>query len=139
MFPDFLQLKVSFLRIIVFFLNPKRAPEKQKRDTLLSNSLEIEGLGIYFAKEPHRPHVTKSLLYIEVKNFCGSQPCSPSREQRYYGIIELEHKTFVRKPTKILQLWIFAKIYNFGKNTEFDKETVFFWKTKCCHFLKRYI
>ena len=49
-----------------FLLNPTRALEKQQRDTLLSNSLEIEGLGIYFAKEPHQPQVTNSVVYIEV-------------------------------------------------------------------------
>ena len=52
-----------------FPFNPTKALEKQQRDTLLSNSLEIEGLSIYFAKEPHRPQVTNSLVYIEVINF----------------------------------------------------------------------
>ena len=91
------------MRTIVFF-SFSILPEKQQRDSLLSNGLEIEGLGIYFAKEFHRPHVTNSLLYIEVMNFCGSQQCSPSREQRYCGLIELENKTFVRKFTKSLQI-----------------------------------
>ena len=85
----------------------KEPPEKQQRDNLLSNSSEIEGFGIYFATEPHRPHITNSLVYIEVITFCGSQPCSPSREQRYYGLIELEHRFFVRKLIKVLQLpWL---------------------------------
>ena len=101
-FPDLQQLKFS-LRTVVFLINPTRAAEKQQRDTLLSNSLESEGLGIYFAKEPHRPQVTNSFVYNEVINFCGSQPCSPSREHWYYGFIELEHRTFVRKLIKILQ------------------------------------
>ena len=69
-FPDFLQLKISFFGTVAFFLlNLTRAPEKQQRDTLLINSLEIEAFGIYFVKEPHRPHVTNSLVYIEVINF----------------------------------------------------------------------
>ena len=52
-----------------FLLNQTRAPEKQQRDTLLSDRLEIERLGIYFAKGPHRPQVTKLLVSIEVINF----------------------------------------------------------------------
>ena len=55
----------------------------------------MEGLGIYFAKEPHRPDVTNSLVYIEVMNFYGSQPCYASRERQYYGLIELEYRAFV--------------------------------------------
>ena len=102
-FPDFLQFKLSLLRTIVYLLNLTRAPEKQQRDTLLSNSLEMEGLGIYFAKETHQPHVTNSVVYIEDINFCGSQPCSPSPGQRFYGLIEMEHRTSVWKLTKILQ------------------------------------
>ena len=31
-------------------------------------------------------------MYIEVIKICGSQPCFPSREQRYYGLIELKPK-----------------------------------------------
>ena len=82
------------MRIIVF-LTPQsnKSLEKQQRDTLLSNRSEIEGLGIYFAKEPHRPQVTNSPVYIEVIIFCGSQPCFPSRKQRYYGLIELKPRT----------------------------------------------
>ena len=80
-----------------FLLNQTRALEKQQRDTLLSNNLETEGLGIYFAKEPHRPEVTNSLVCIEALNFCVPQPCSPSREQRYYDLIELKPKISVRK------------------------------------------
>ena len=52
-----------------FLLNQTRALEKQQRDTLLSDRLEIEGLGIYFAKEPHRPQVTNSPVYIEDYKF----------------------------------------------------------------------
>ena len=48
---------------------------------------------IGFAIERHRPHLTNSIVYSEVIKFCGSQPCSSSREQRYYGLIELEHST----------------------------------------------
>ena len=85
------------LRFIVSFpLNQTRALEKQQRDTLLSDRLQIEELGIYFAKEPRRPQGTSSFVYIEVINFCGPQPCSPSREQRYYGLFELEPRTSVR-------------------------------------------
>ena len=86
------------MRIIVF-LTPQsnKSLEKQQRDTLLSNRLEIEWLGIHFAKEPHRPQVTNSPVYIEVINFCGSQPCFPSRKQRYHGLIELKPRTFHSK------------------------------------------
>ena len=42
-------------------------------------------------------------MYIEVINFCGSQPCSPSREPRYYGLIELKPRTPDRKLNNILQ------------------------------------
>ena len=52
-----------------FFLNQTRALEKQQRETLLSDRLESDGLGIYFAKEPHRPQVTYLIVYIEVINF----------------------------------------------------------------------
>ena len=93
-----------------FLLNQTRAPEKQQRVTLLSDRLKIEGLGIYFAKEPLRSQVTNSLVYIEVINFCGSQPCSPSCEQRYYGLIKLEPRTsvFSKLFFKILQLSLFS-------------------------------
>ena len=84
-----------------FLLNQTRALEKQLRDNLVSDRLESERLGIYFAKEPHRPQVTNSPVYIEVIKFCGSQPCSPSREQRYYGLIELKPKTPVKTLFKI--------------------------------------
>ena len=80
-----------------FLLNQTRALENQQLDTLLSDRLELEGLNKYCAKEPHRPQVTNSPAYIEVINFCGSQPCSPSREQRYYGLIELEPRNSGRK------------------------------------------
>ena len=86
-----------------FLFNQPRALEKQRRDNLLSDRLEIEGLGIYFAKEPHHPQFTNSPMYIEVINFCGSQPCSTSRGQRYYGLIELGPRTSGRKIFKILQ------------------------------------
>ena len=52
-----------------YSINQTRALEKQQRDTLLADHLEIEGLGIYFAEEPYRPQVTISPLYIEVLNF----------------------------------------------------------------------
>ena len=52
-----------------FLLNQARAQEKQQRDTLLSDRSEIKGLGIYFAREPYRPQVINSLVYIEVINF----------------------------------------------------------------------
>ena len=66
-------------------------------------------------KNSHRPQVANSPAYIEVINFCGSQPCSPSREQRYYGLIELKPRTPVRKFFKILhwRSWVglFRLIY----------------------------
>ena len=96
-----------------FLLNQTRALEERQRDTLLSDRLEIEGLGIYFAKEPHRPQVTNSPVYIEVINFCESQPCSPSREQRYYGLIELEPRTSVRK---LLPKFDFPNVNFFSPN-----------------------
>ena len=80
-----------------FLLNRTRALGKQQQDTLLSNHLEIEGLGIYFAKEPYRPRVINSLVYLEVRKLCGPQPCSPSCEQRYYGLYELKLRTPIRK------------------------------------------
>ena len=58
-------------------------------------------------KNPHRPQVANSPLYLEVINFCGSQPCSASREQRYYGLIQLKPRTSIRKLFKILQ-WPWA-------------------------------
>ena len=81
------------------FIPPQssKSLRKQQRHNLLSDRSEIKGLGIYFAKDRHHPQVTKSLVYIEVINFCGSQPCFPSRGQRYYGLIELEPRTSVRK------------------------------------------
>ena len=91
---------------LLFFLphqSNKSLRKKQQRDTLLSDCLEIKGLGIRFAKESHHPQVTNSPVYIEVINFCGSQPCFPSREQRYYGLIELKPRSPVRKFFKFLQ------------------------------------
>ena len=110
--PTKIELKTFFVAKLLFsfLLNQTRALEKQQRDTLLSDRLEIEGLGVYFAKKPHRPQVTNSLVYIEVIKFCGSQPCSPSREQRFYGLIELEPRTSVRKLFNILHKWEFYRI-----------------------------
>ena len=52
-------------------------------------------------------------------NFCClSQSCFPSREQRYYGLIELEHKTFVWKLIKILEKQLF--LLDLHKNTHFS-------------------
>ena len=103
-FPPKIQTKHSLLRITVFLhTSSSKSLEKQQRDTLLSDRLEIKGLGIYFAKDPHRPQVANSPAYIEVINFCGSQPCFPSREQRYYGLFELKPRTSVRKLFKIQQ------------------------------------
>ena len=96
--------KRSLGRIIVFLHTPSnKSLAKQQRDTLVSDCLEIKELGIYFAKEPHRPQAANSPAYLEVINFCGSQPCSPSREQRYYGLIELKPRTSIRKFFKNLQ------------------------------------
>ena len=106
-FPTMIQLKnlLCCELLFSFLLNRTRALDKQQQDTLLSYRLEIEGSGIFFAKETHRPQVTNSPMYIEVINFCGSQPCSSSRGQRCYGIIELKPRTSVRKLfyIKILQ------------------------------------
>ena len=90
---------------MIVFVPPQSSKSLRKTATrhLLSYRLEIKGLGIYFAKDPYRPQVSNSPVYIEVINFCGSQPCSPSREQRYYGLIELKPRTYVRRLFKILQ------------------------------------
>ena len=102
--PPKIRIKHSLLRNIVFLHTPSsKSLEKQQRDTLLSDRLEIRELGIYFAKEPHRPQIADSHVYLEVINFCGSQPCSTSREQRYYGLIDLKPRTSVRNLFKILQ------------------------------------
>ena len=104
-FPSKIPIEPSSLRIIVFLHTPSnKSLEKQQRDTLLSDRLEIKGLGIYFAKESPPPSSRKfTSVPWGYKFFCGSQPCSPSREQRYYGLIELRPRISVRKLLKILQ------------------------------------
>ena len=59
-FPPKIQTKLSLLRIIVSLLtSSSKSLEKQQRDTLLSDRLEIKGLGIYFAKESPPPSSRK--------------------------------------------------------------------------------
>ena len=59
-FPSKIQKKPSSLRIIVFLHTPSnKSLEKQQRDTLVSDRLEIKELGIYFAKESPPPSSRK--------------------------------------------------------------------------------
>ena len=95
--------KPSLLRIIVFFPpQANKSPRKTATRHPVEQSFRNGRVRHIFCKRTRRPQVTNSLVYIEVINFCGSQPCSPSRGQRYYGLIELEPRTSVRKLFKIL-------------------------------------
>ena len=59
-FPSKIPIKTSLWRIIVFLHTPSnKSLEKQQRDTLVSDCLEIKGLGIDFAKESPPPSSRK--------------------------------------------------------------------------------
>ena len=85
-----------------------------------------------FKRRAYCPQVTISFVYIEFVSFCGSQLCSPSREQRFYGLIKVESKTSVWRPIKIL-LQAFVQKYQ-GSASNRNNEKIFrTWRTTESH------
>ena len=108
-FPTKIQLKPSLLRINVFLpTQSNKSLRKTATRHPVERSFRNRRVRHIFCKRT--PTALKSQIHpckLRLKDFCGSQRCSPSREQRYYGLIELKPRTPVRKLFKIVQTWWF--------------------------------
>ena len=87
------------LRIFVFFpTQSNKSPRKTAFKHPIEQSIKNRSVRYIFCKR--NPTTLKSQLHLctlGLTFFCGSQPFSTSREQRYYGLIEL-------KPRRLLKI-----------------------------------
>ena len=99
----FPSIEISLLRTITSFPPQSyKSPRKTATRRLIEQQFRNRRVRHILCERTPRPSRNEFTSIHWGYKFCGSQLCSPSREQRYYGLIELQRRTFVRKLVEIL-------------------------------------